>query len=313
MGTVASKMRQVTVGDETGFVYQPDPQNKSFGVSEDLSEKVLGETAELDVLPEILRRIRDHDLALFLDVLSRVSKPWKNVCRQLDSPDKRLRDEWKRYIGAVRITDQKHLDFLGFAMPHSDRLRGVELDCLWLTEARLERGKQMFNIPHTVRTVLLNGGGWVGREARRRAGFHLRVGTVTYSPPPTTVLKGQSHKIYDMHKDEVRKIIKYERLGESRKKDWIKMWKEHDTHWKYGVVVLIGMNEEGVQVSTYYAEVKCKDDATVHPQLLRLTPEYAKAVMEKMQQMGVLTPGMRCTEENDAISPSRSGWEVLYF
>lgn len=296
-------------------------------------------TSEYDILPILLRRVRDRDLAFFLETVTLVCKMWLRACRNVDSPDKRLRD--------ALAQEDVHLA--------SD----LRIDCLWLLDSFNRDNAVYMNVvklstynqsPDSAKicvgllrkaigSFLRQHGGWRGRELRRLHSYRIREGSKTHFPPPSAILKGNtamalmraSLASYGIPKCFLDTLMQWEEKYATRpekKEKHAKLWNDAiNTNSSIlirrplcainGIAILSGSNAMGAPVTTYYMVVLCYDYTSLGYQLVRLPSLIARTIEADMRAFRDSLPGhpdwvlWPCSPNNCAISPSMSGWEIL--
>ncbi len=310
----------------------------AFSVNPHVLDAVI--TSEYDILPILLKCARDEDLPSFLETVTLVCKMWLRVCRNIDSPDKRLRD--------ALAQEDVHLA--------SD----LRIDCLWLPDTdnrdftrksvvKLSTYNQSPNstkisvalLRKAIGSVLRQHDGWRGRELRRLHGYRIKEGSKTYSPPPSAIMKGNtamamlnaSLACYGIPKCLLDKLVQWEEKYATRpekKEKHAKLWNDainlnnpvvlirRPLSAINGVAILSGSNAMGAPVTTYYMVTLCYDYMSLGYQLVRLPALVARTIETDLRAWRDSLPGhpdwilWPCSPNNCAISPSMSGWEMLY-
>jgi hypothetical protein len=146
-------------------------------------EKVLGLTAEHDVLPIVMVALRDNHLITFINAVPAVCKLWHRGFWITDSCVSRLKSAHRRYQQLYTPTFAGGLELA----------YGMLIDELWISDP-MEYIRDLNPLSPSsfgrVMRQVLSYGGWELREARRfLTGLRVRVGALTWTVRPSAVLK----------------------------------------------------------------------------------------------------------------------------
>lgn len=296
----------------------------------ELVECVLGDGAEMDLLPIVFARIRIFDLGSLLDCCTLVCKSWRRVIQLLPTPQAKLRFAWENRV-ALSAKFREEWDLRVHAEDEDDDEIDMEFhpvilayrDALFLTDDTDIPCPHVKDIAKMTRRCLQRGG-WREREVRRKKWHHVWCNGKEYSPLPSQLVHwshwSPSEGRWLVTKREAMRLRAASERGDV--KEWVEHFEKKDpiaqstdffAKASRHMVGLIGLSATGEPRHCIYLEVQPAGEwSRFHPVLLRLPYQlFQDYFANKRLLVNDKILKAVVEEEGAAVCPIKSQWELI--